>query len=101
MRFEDINEKGRIEHIGGERRLFRFEYPNNFYGSCTFTAKIVERQNRLNLVANSISLEDHLEDHEVKKGSLPALLGLAKAFFRAALANYSSLNQLGDDPPSD
>ena len=97
MRFEDINEKGRIEHIGGERRLFRFEYPNNFYGSCTFTAKIVERQNRLNLVANSISLEDH----EVKKRSSPALLGLAKAFFRAALVNYSSLNQLGDDPPSD
>ncbi len=90
MRFAHINEKGRIERIGGERWLFRFEYANNFYGSCTFTAKIVERQNRLKLVANSISLEKH----EIKKGSLPTLLGLAKAFFKAALVNYSSLNQL-------
>ena len=95
MGFERINEKGRIERIAQERPLFRFEYTNNFYGSCTFTARLVERKNQpLRLDAKSVSVETH----EIKKGGLTRLLSAARVFFRTVLVHYSSLDQLQDDP---
>ena len=95
MHFEDINESGKIERIAKDRPLFRFEYVNNFYSSCTFTARIVERKGQpLSLDVNSISVETQ----EIKKGSLRTLLSVAKVFFKAKLVEYSSLEQLGDDP---
>ena len=42
MRFNDVNECGNVNRTDKGASLFRFHYINDFYGSCTFKARVVE-----------------------------------------------------------
>jgi hypothetical protein len=91
MRFKDINESGSVNRTEKGSMLFRFHYVNDFYGSCTFMARVVEPKNLpLKLENDSISLETY----QIKRGTLPLLLNISKTFFRRMLGKYTSLSQL-------
>ncbi len=92
MRFNDVNESGNVNRTDKGASLFRFHYINDFYGSCTFKARVVaQRHLPLRLEDDSVALETY----EVKKGTLPLLLRISKTFFRRMLGKYSSVGQLG------
>ena len=92
MRFDDVNESGQVKRTDKGSSLFRFHYINDFYGSCTFKARVVEQKNLpLRLKDDSISLETY----EVKKGTLPLLMRLSETFFRRMLGKRNSVGRLG------
>ena len=92
MRFDEVNESGNVNRTDKGASLFRFHYINDFYGSCTFKARVVEQKNLpLRLEDDSISLETY----EVKKGTLPLLVRLSKIFFRRMLGKHNSVGRLG------
>ena len=92
MRFNDVNECGNVNRTDKGASLFRFHYINDFYGSCTFKARVVDKRHLpLRLEDDSVALETY----EVKKGTLPLLLRISKTFFRRMLGKYSSVGQLG------
>ena len=92
MRFNDVNESGNVNRTDKGASLFRFHYINDFYGSCTFKAQVVEQKNLpLRLEDDSVSLETY----EVKKGTLPLLMRLSKTFFRRRLHKHHSVGRLG------
>ncbi len=88
IRFETLNERGWIKKEASSPPLFRFEYINNFYGSCSFTAIISPRAD------NSVVLDESfiiLQTHDIKNGDSAAILGIAKTFFNRALSRCNSL----------
>ncbi|MDA2938905.1 hypothetical protein MYX75_11665 [Acidobacteria bacterium AH-259-A15] len=91
MHLEDVNERASIQRINKESPLFRFEYINNFYGSCQFVAEVVEHKNQA-LTLDEASLS--LENYQIKKGNMQMLLNIAKIFFRRVLGKYMYLAQL-------
>ena len=93
LRFENLNERGWINKGVLDPPLFRFEYTNNFYGSCSFAARITHRAN------NSLVLDESfitLEGRDIKNGDSAAILGIAKTFFNRALSRCNSLGQMKD-----
>lgn len=85
MRFETINERGSAEELSEDGR-YRFVYGNDFYGSCTFSAKVfLGEQKSLLLRESSIVVEEY----ELKKGDVRALLGLSITFFKRMLVRQS------------
>ena len=79
MRFNDVNECGNVNRTDKGASLFRFHYINDFYGSCTFKARVVDKRHLpLRLEDDSVALETY----EVKKGNPALLLRISKTFFR-------------------
>ncbi len=92
MRFDEVNESGQVNRTDKGASLFRFHYINDFYGSCTFKARVVDQKNLpLRLDDDSISLETY----EVKKGTLPLLMRQSQTFFRRMLGKRNSVGRLG------
>ena len=91
IRFKNVNESGRIRLHNQNNLLLHFHYVNDFYGSCTFEAQIIE-QTSLPLTLQKDSVV--LDDYEVKRGSLPLLLQIAKTFFGRVLGKCNSIHQL-------
>lgn len=91
VRFKNINENGRVRLYDKNNLLLHFHYVNDFYGSCTFEARIIE-QASLPLTLRNDSVV--LENYEVKRGSLPLLLRIAKTFFGRILGKCNSVHQL-------
>lgn len=95
MRFQNVNELGEITRVDNHVHLFRFEYTNGFYGSCTFLAEVrAGERGVLALEEESLSVEAYT----LKQGTLSILLKLAKLFFKRKLAKYTQLTELRNDP---
>lgn len=91
VRFKNVNESGRIQLHDKNNLLLHFHYINDFYGSCTFEARIIEQASLpLKLQKDSVVLENY----EIKRGSLPLLLRIAKTFFGRILGKCNSVHQL-------
>jgi hypothetical protein len=89
--FNDLNESGRVERLSAGSRLFRFEYDNRFYGSCSFVARIgVNKSQFLEWEEESVCLEAH----QLNRGQLPGLLNSARAFFTRMLRQYKDVSEL-------
>ena len=100
VRFRNVNESGRVRLHDKNNLLLHFHYVNDFYGSCTFEARIIEQASLpLELQKDSVVLETY----EVKRGSLPLLLRIARTFFGRILGKCNSVHQLMepkvDSPP--
>jgi hypothetical protein len=84
MRFETVNEKGVVEKLSDNGR-HRLSYASDFYGSCSFTAKILlGEQNSFLLCENSIVLEEY----QLRRGDLSALLNVSVTFFKKMFSSY-------------
>jgi len=82
MRFETVNERGSAEKLSDNAR-FRFSYGNDFYGSCTFTAKVsLGERKTLTLREKTIVVEEY----ELRRGNVAALLNISVTFFRRMLS---------------
>jgi len=91
MRFNSVNERGWLQRVEDDQPIFHFKYDNDFYGSCTFHAAIVETEHEvLRLDENTLKVEDYL----IKKGSLPILVETAKVFLKVKLTSHTRLKQL-------
>ena len=91
MRFNSVNERGWLQRVADDRPVFRFKYDNDFYGSCSFHAAILESEyESLRLDENTLQVEDY----QIKKGSLPILVETAKVFLKVKLTNHTRLKQL-------
>jgi hypothetical protein len=87
MQFTNVNEAASLEWLDLEKLAFRFEYSNRFYGSCIFTANLVQSRNRLSLDENSLSSEEFA----IERGSTRVLLSLSTIFLNQVLMSYKSL----------
>ena len=91
VRFKNVNESGRVKLHDKNNLLLHFHYVNDFYGSCTFEARIIEQASLpLKLQKDSVLLGNY----EIKRGSLPLLLRIAKTFFGRILGKCNSVHQL-------
>ena len=91
VRFENVNESGRVKLHDKNNLLLHFQYVNDFYGSCTFEAQIIEQASLpLKLQKDSVVLGGY----EIKRGSLPLLLRIARTFFGRILGKCNSVHQL-------
>lgn len=91
MRFNSVNERGWLQRVEDDQPIFRFSYDNEFYGSCSFNAAIVESEHKaLRLDENTLKVEDY----QIRRGNLPILVETAKVFLKIKLTNHTRLKQL-------
>lgn len=91
MRFNSVNERGWLQRLEDDPPIFQFKYDNDFYGSCSFQATIVESDHEV-LRLDEETLK--VEDFSIRKGNLPILVQTAKAFLRIKLTSHTRLKQL-------
>lgn len=91
MEFENLNETGSIQAANDNETVFHFQYANDFYGSGTFIAPVLEMGNSaLELATDDLKWGDY----HLRRGSLEGLAQSAKVFFSRELCRYSSLGEL-------
>ena len=91
MRFNSVNERGWLQRVEEDQPVFHFKYDNEFYGTCSFLATIVESSNE------ALRLDDdtlEVEEYRIRKGSLPILVNTAKVFLKVRLNSHTRLKHL-------
>lgn len=91
--FDRLNEKGKIERLDRGPR-YSFHYWNQFYGECTFTARVA-KDPALGLRLESESMQ--LDQYQLQRGNRKGIVKSAEAFFQWALHRYMDPAEI--DPP--
>ena len=91
MRFSSVNERGWLQRVEDDPSTFHFKYDNDFYGTCSFQATILESDHEV-LRLDEETLK--VEDFRIRKGNLPVLVQTAKVFLKIKLTSHTRLKQL-------